>query len=55
MFDVNMPLLCGEGNRAFTRLLEEIIKGNCDLGIFAWKSVARKDNEYGSRYSEVLA
>lgn len=38
IFDVNMPLLYGEGNKAFTRLQEEIIKNNSDLSIFGWTS-----------------
>jgi hypothetical protein len=36
IFDVNMPLLYGEGQRAFMRLQKEIIKGSNDLSIFAW-------------------
>jgi uncharacterized protein YerC len=36
LFDVNMPLLYGEGYRAFTRLQEEIIKTSVDQSIFAW-------------------
>ena len=36
LFNINMPLLYGEGNRAFLRLQEEIIKGNDDMSIFAW-------------------
>jgi hypothetical protein len=34
MFDVNMPLLYGEGDKAFIRLQEEIIKHSNDLSIF---------------------
>jgi hypothetical protein len=34
IFDVNMPLLYGEGNKAFIRLQEEIIKHSNDLSIF---------------------
>lgn len=38
MFDVNMPLLYGEGQRkAFLRLQEEIIRGSDDHTIFAWE------------------
>ncbi len=37
MFDVNMPLLYGEGGKAFRRLQEEIIKRHNDLTIFAWE------------------
>jgi hypothetical protein len=36
VFDVNMPLLYGEGNKAFYRLQEEIIKKSNDLTILAW-------------------
>jgi hypothetical protein len=36
LFDVNMPLLYGEGDRAFLRLQEEIIKISDDHSIFAW-------------------
>lgn len=38
IFGVHMPLLYGEGgDRAFTRLQEEIIKETNDLSLFAWK------------------
>jgi hypothetical protein len=36
IFDVNMPLLYGEGDKAFVRLQEEIIRQSGDLSIFAW-------------------
>lgn len=36
IFDVNMPLLYGEGAKAFLRLQEEIIKQEADQTIFAW-------------------
>ena len=36
LFGVNMPLLYGEGQRAFFRLQEEIIKYNDDHSIFTW-------------------
>jgi hypothetical protein len=37
MFDVNMPMLYGEGSkRAFARLQEEIMRSNEDQSIFAW-------------------
>ncbi|KAL4889962.1 hypothetical protein BDV59DRAFT_209908 [Aspergillus ambiguus] len=38
LFGINMPLLYGEGNMAFIRLQEEIIKILDDYSIFAWKS-----------------
>lgn len=36
IFDVNMPLLYGEGKKAFTRLQHEIVKMSDDESIFAW-------------------
>jgi hypothetical protein len=36
LFEVNMPLLYGEGHRAFARLQEEISKHSSDQSIFAW-------------------
>lgn len=36
IFDVNMPLLYGEGRKAFMRLQYEIIKQSNDDSIFAW-------------------
>ncbi|KAK4501870.1 hypothetical protein PRZ48_007679 [Zasmidium cellare] len=36
IFEVNMPLIYGEGLRAFERLQEEIIKRTTDQSILAW-------------------
>ncbi|KAJ5917450.1 heterokaryon incompatibility protein-domain-containing protein [Penicillium verhagenii] len=36
LFQVNMPLLYGEGNRAFERLQEEILRSNEDASIHIW-------------------
>lgn len=36
LFDINMPLIYGEGDKAFLRLQEEICKTIPDLTIFAW-------------------
>ncbi|KAK3710241.1 hypothetical protein LTR37_010462 [Vermiconidia calcicola] len=41
MFDVNMPMLYGEGEKSFIRLQEEIIKTSDDQSIFAWSDVQR--------------
>lgn len=38
IFEINMPLLYGEGNRAFTRLQEEILKHYEDYTLFLWRS-----------------
>ena len=37
LFDVQMPLLYGEGRKAFHRLQEEIMKVNTDMSLFLWK------------------
>ena len=49
IFDVSMPMLYGEGRKAFVRLQEEIIKTSTDHSIFAWRS-----NELG-RNAQLLA
>jgi hypothetical protein len=36
VFNVNMPLLYGEGPKAFIRLQEEILKDSTDQSIFVW-------------------
>ncbi|KAI0853380.1 HET-domain-containing protein [Daldinia vernicosa] len=36
IFEINMPLLYGEGDKAFLRLQEEICKQTHDLSLFAW-------------------
>ena len=53
IFEINMPLIYGEGKRAFLRLQEEIIKRNNDLTIFAWDNVSRCERWDG--LVEVLA
>ena len=37
LFDLNIPVLYGEGNRAFRRLQEELLKNTFDHTIFAWQ------------------
>ncbi|PMD24481.1 HET-domain-containing protein [Hyaloscypha hepaticicola] len=37
VFGINMPLLYGEGAKAFIRLQEEILKISNDQSLFAWK------------------
>ncbi|KAF2100152.1 HET-domain-containing protein [Rhizodiscina lignyota] len=47
LFEVNMPLLYGEGERAFTRLQEEIIRVSDDQSIFAWTSLSKEEDARG--------
>lgn len=37
LFGINMPLLYGEGNKAFIRLQRKVIASSNDESIFAWK------------------
>ncbi|KAI1146762.1 heterokaryon incompatibility protein-domain-containing protein [Nemania diffusa] len=50
IFDVNMPLIYGEGPKAFMRLQEEIAKDLCDLSLFAWQQA-----DYSQKYRGILA
>jgi hypothetical protein len=47
IFDVNMPLLYGEEEKAFRRLQEEIIRSTADLSIFAWRMPSATRNTRG--------
>ncbi|KAF3039250.1 hypothetical protein E8E11_004345 [Didymella keratinophila] len=51
LFDIQMPLLYGEGSKAFIRLQEEILKTNDDYSIFAW----RAQDATASTYRGILA
>ncbi len=53
IFDVHMPLLYGEGRRAFLRLQEEILKASNDLSIFVWEYGTSRC--HGFRLSGILA
>ncbi|RYP57315.1 hypothetical protein DL769_009560 [Monosporascus sp. CRB-8-3] len=48
IFDVNMPMLYGEGSRAFIRLQEEIAKETNDLSLFAWKATSMDQMYHGA-------
>lgn len=43
IFGINMPVLYGEGEAAFIRLQEEIIRVSDDATIFAWRSSSQSD------------
>jgi hypothetical protein len=44
LFDVNMPLLYGEGSKAFLRLQEEIMRTSTDMSILLWQGHASNMN-----------
>ncbi|PMD19668.1 HET-domain-containing protein, partial [Hyaloscypha hepaticicola] len=50
IFSINMPLLYGEGEKAFLRLQEEIMKKSDDHSIFAW--TLPRSEIFTYRYSE---
>jgi Heterokaryon incompatibility protein (HET) len=57
IFEVHMPLLYGEGERAFMRLQEEIMKRTNDLSIFSWGHPHRtmplqRDTTNGAGYDQ---
>jgi hypothetical protein len=48
LFNVHMPLIYGEGDQAFQRLQEEIVKRHNDITVFAWDPLEEQlhDREY---------
>ena len=50
LFDINMPLLYGEGPKAFARLQGEILKISNDETIFAWQGETNCNPRMEPRY-----
>ncbi|KAK3312934.1 heterokaryon incompatibility protein-domain-containing protein, partial [Apodospora peruviana] len=46
IFDVNMPMLYGEGTKAFIRLQEAIAEATGDLSLFAWSDHQSEHQHY---------
>ena len=55
LFDVNMPLLYGEGDKAFVRLQMEIIKKSDDESIFTWHLPEKQSGISKQKASGMLA
>jgi hypothetical protein len=61
IFNISMPLLYGEGPKAFSRLQEEILKETDDHSIFAWGPFERLGSnsnvseKFRRKYSKLLA
>lgn len=51
IFNITMPLLYGEGSKAFLRLQQQIALENSDLSIFAWEATG-KHMEYSGVFAE---
>ena len=52
IFNVNIPLLYGEGSKAFIRLQEEIARLNNDLTLFAWRQQPEKPLRFRGIFAE---
>ncbi|KDR71709.1 hypothetical protein GALMADRAFT_74688, partial [Galerina marginata CBS 339.88] len=55
IFDVNMPTLYGEGQQAFFRLQQEIMKSSDDHSLFVWATPNPTTNQFRSRWTGLLA
>ncbi|PMD25926.1 hypothetical protein NA56DRAFT_655326 [Hyaloscypha hepaticicola] len=54
LFGVNMPMIYGEGRKAFLRLQHEIIKASTDQSLFAWtlgQNTGLKPEYYGAAFA----
>lgn len=47
IFEVNMPMIYGEGSRAFLRLQEEIAREKNDPSLFAWRAASPGQTHFG--------
>lgn len=54
LFGVNMPLLYGEGERAFLRLQEEIIKISDDQSIFVWETDEQRQSALAEKPADFI-
>ena len=48
LFGVNMPTVYGEGEKAFIRLQEEILKTSSDQSLFAWGRTSARSLNYSN-------
>jgi hypothetical protein len=55
IFNINMALLYGEGNKAFMRLQEEIIKVSNDQTIFCWQAGPHDQGQVSRSWISILA
>jgi hypothetical protein len=46
LFAIHMPLLYGEGDSAFIRLQEEILKQSSDQSLFAWNPTVNEEKSF---------
>lgn len=53
IFNVSMPIIYGEGENAFLRLQEEIIKRSDDHSIFAWGALGHEDAPHQHQHPHI--
>jgi hypothetical protein len=53
IFNINMPLLYGEGSKAFIRLQEEIMKTSADHSLFCWNVEEDRSQAKGDSHETV--
>lgn len=46
LFDINLPMIYGEGERAFLRLQEEIARETNDMSLFAWRAGEDESDDF---------
>ncbi|KAK1981317.1 heterokaryon incompatibility protein-domain-containing protein [Colletotrichum cereale] len=51
LFDINMPMIYGEGHKAFQRLQEEIVKETDDMSLFAWLAASGSKQLYRGAFA----
>lgn len=54
IFDISMPVIYGEGERAFLRLQQELLRVYSDQTIFAWSFEEKKENERSNTDEQAL-
>ncbi|KAK4450839.1 heterokaryon incompatibility protein-domain-containing protein [Podospora aff. communis PSN243] len=52
IFDISIPPLYGEGEKAFTRLQEEIARQSNDLTLFAWEQDETDQHQYRAIFAK---
>ncbi|KAK4620131.1 Vegetative incompatibility protein HET-E-1 [Fulvia fulva] len=54
IFDINMPVIYGEGHKAFQRLQHEILRAHSDQSLFAWHAMQHSDVNLSFQDTRIL-
>lgn len=52
LFDINLPMIYGEGERAFLRLQEEIARETNDMSLFAWRAREKESDDFRGMFAK---